>query len=203
MLSELLEYANTDPPPQDQQQVLATEQYLSALNKMFEKTLLGTKTKIFNPQGLAIQRLNEGFSYFEEWAEKLDSDGCFEDVVDCKSFISWQVCMYACMQHYLLLFTLLIQTWDLLRIMIYGFRGLVVDFLAAHPGYHINPRRINGSGIETLFGQLKHTTGGNLTGYSFETAKATLVTKRSIGHKSADDYRDTPLYIRQKPLRRK
>ena len=29
MLSELLEYANTDPPPQDQQQVLATEQYLA------------------------------------------------------------------------------------------------------------------------------------------------------------------------------
>ena len=73
--------------------------------------------------------------------------------------------MYACIQYYLLLFTLLIQTWDLLRIMIYGFHGLVVDFLAAHPGYHINPRRINGSGIETLFGQLKHTTGGNLTGY--------------------------------------
>ena len=105
MLSELLEYANTDPPPQDQQQVLATEQYLAALNKIFEKTLLGTKTKIFNPQGLAIQRLNEGFSYFEEWAEKLDSDGCFEDVVDCKSFISWQVCMYACMQHSFLLLT--------------------------------------------------------------------------------------------------
>lgn len=33
---------------------------------------------------------------------------------------------------------------------------------------------LNGSGIETLFGQLKHTTGGNLMGYSFETAKATL-----------------------------
>ena len=33
MLSELLEYANTDPPPQDQQQVLATEQYLAAQNR--------------------------------------------------------------------------------------------------------------------------------------------------------------------------
>lgn len=69
--------------------------------------------------------------------------------------------------------------------MIYGFRGLVLDFLSTHPGYHVNPRRINGGGIETLFGQLKHTTGGNLTGYSFEIAKATLVTKRSVqGQKS-------------------
>ena len=24
----------------------------------------------------------------------------------------------------------------------------------------INPRRVNGSGVETLFGQLKHATGG-------------------------------------------
>ena len=89
--------------------------------------------------------------------------------------------------------------------MIFGFRGLVQDFLSTHPGYHVNPRRVNGSGIETLFGQLKHTTGGNLTGYSFETAKATMVTKRSVqGQKSKqDDYRDTPLYIRQKTLRRK
>ena len=89
--------------------------------------------------------------------------------------------------------------------MIYGFRSLVLDFLSTHPGYHVNPRRVNGSGIETLFGQLKHTTGGNLTGYSFETAKATMVTKRSVqGQKSKqDDYRDTPLHIRQKTLRRK
>lgn len=96
------------------------------------------------------------------------------------------------------------QTWDLLRIMVYGFRGLVSNFLSTHPGYHVNPRRLNGSGIETLFGQLKHTTGGNLMGYSFETAKATLLTKRSVqGRKSADDYRDTPLYIRQQTLRQK
>ena len=97
-----------------------------------------------------------------------------------------------------------IQTWDLLRIMVYGFRGLVVDFLSSHPGYHINPRRVNGSGVETLFGQLKHTTGGNLTGYSYETGKATLLSRRSVhGRKSKDDYRDTPLYIRQSELRRK
>ena len=74
----------------------------------------------------------------------------------------------------------------------YGFKGLVVDFLSTHPGHHINPRRANGSSVETLFGQLMHTTSGNLTGHSYETAKATLLTKRQIqGEKRKDDYRNT------------
>lgn len=36
-----------------------------------------------------------------------------------------------------------------------GFKGLVVDFLASH--YFISPLRVNGSGIEIIFEQLKHT----------------------------------------------
>ena len=88
--------------------------------------------------------------------------------------------------------------------MVYGFRGLASDFLSSHPGHHINPRRVNGSGVETLFGQLKHTTGGNLTSCNYQTAKATMLTKRSIhGRKCKDDYRATPLCIRQPELRRK
>ena len=88
--------------------------------------------------------------------------------------------------------------------MVYGFRGLISDFLSSHPGYHVNPRRVNGSDVETLFGQLKHTTGGKLTGHSYETAKATLFTRRTVhGTKTKDDYRDTPLNMRQAELRRK
>lgn len=90
--------------------------------------------------------------------------------------------------------------------MFYGFRNLVIDFLAAHPsGYYINPRCVNGSGVETLFGQLKHTTS-NLTSCNYETAKATMLTKRSVypDHKGKQDgYRDTQLNIRQTQLRRK
>ena len=63
--------------------------------------------------------------------------------------------------------------------MVYGFKGLVEHFLSTHPGHHINPKRINGSGVETLFGQFKHTTSGNLTGHTYQTAKATLMTKRA------------------------
>lgn len=88
--------------------------------------------------------------------------------------------------------------------MVYGFKGLVADFLPTHPGHHICPKRVNGSGVETLFSQLKHTTSGNLTGHNYETAKATLLTKRMIhGSKTKDDYRSTPLNIRQSELKRK
>ena len=63
--------------------------------------------------------------------------------------------------------------------MVYGFKGLVEEFLTTHPGYHTNPKRVNGSAIETLFSQLKHTTSGHLTGANYEAAKATLDSKTS------------------------
>lgn len=86
----------------------------------------------------------------------------------------------------------------------YGFKGLVKDFLLRHPGYHINPRRVNGSAVETIFGQLKFITSGQLTSATYETAKASLLTKHTVhGTKTRDDYRDTKLFIRQTDLRRK
>ena len=83
----------------------------------------------------------------------------------------------------------------------YGFKGLVEDFLSTHPGYHINPKRVNGSAVETLFSQLKHTTGGNLTGVNYEPAMATLLTKRQT--KGKEDYRSASLYIAESELIRK
>lgn len=83
----------------------------------------------------------------------------------------------------------------------FGFRGLVEDFTAANPGYYINPKRVNGSAVETLFGQLKHTTSSNLTAANYETAKATLLTKTQS--KGQDSYRSTTLYLRQSDLSRK
>ena len=56
--SELLEYANMHPTPEDCLEVIATEKYLAALNNIFEKTLLGRKTRIFQPDGTSIQRLD-------------------------------------------------------------------------------------------------------------------------------------------------
>ena len=75
------------------------------------------------------------------------------------------------------------------------------DFLTTHQGYHINPKRVNGSAVETLFSQLKHTTGGHLSGVNYEAAKATLLTQKQS--KGKETYRSTSLYIAQSKLVRK
>ena len=75
------------------------------------------------------------------------------------------------------------------------------DFLSTHPGYHINPYRVNGSAVETLFSQLKHTSGGNLSAANYEASMATLLTKRQT--KGKNTYRSTSLHMRQLDLQRK
>ena len=77
-----MEYAKTDPPSQDSLEVLAAEGYLRALNNIFERTLLGKKTRIFQQDGTGMQRLDKGFSYFREWAQELVDIGVFESGVD-------------------------------------------------------------------------------------------------------------------------
>ena len=97
-----------------------------------------------------------------------------------------------------------LQTWDLLRVLWYGFKGLVSNILSRNPGHHINPRRVNGSAVETIFGQLKFITSGQLTSTTYETAKASLLTKHTVhGTKTKDDYINTKLFVRQTELKRK
>lgn len=82
----------------------------------------------------------------------------------------------------------------------FGFRGLVQDFTTTNPGYHINPKRVNGSAVETIFSQLKHTTSSNLTAANYESAKATLLIRAQS--KGKDAYRSATLYLRQSDLAR-
>ena len=97
----MLEFAINCTGP-ERQEVLATTKYLVALNKIFEQTLLGSKTRFFDYEGTGIQRLDEGFQYFKDWAEELVSSGEFDDGVDSKRFIVWQVCILAILMFYLM-----------------------------------------------------------------------------------------------------
>ena len=54
------------------------------------------------------------------------------------------------------------QTWDLLRLMYYGFKNLCGDFTSAHPGYTMYLECLNGSAIETFFSQVKQNVNGKL-----------------------------------------
>ncbi len=78
----------------------------------------------------------------------------------------------------------------------FGFKGLVEDFTSSNPGYFINPRRVNGSAVETIFGQLKHTTSSNLTAANYKMAKATLLTKSACVSQGNGDYRTAKLHLR-------
>ena len=53
-----------------------------------------------------MQRLEDGFSYFKEWAYELKKSGEFNSGVESKVFISWQVCSKQ--RHHIFIFTLLI-----------------------------------------------------------------------------------------------
>ena len=71
---------------------------------------------------------------------------------------------------------MLIQTWDLLRLMYYGFKQLCDSFTRQHGQYYVVPVRINGSVIESLFSRFKYDAGGNLSATNYESAISRLLT---------------------------
>ena len=90
--------------------------------------------------------------------------------------------------------------------MFYGFKSLCNDFLAAHPGYTINPVRLNGSAVETLFSQVKHATSGHLSSCNYATARSSVITRGTIHgalRRHQGDYRSAPLYVRRDALQKK
>ena len=88
-----------------------------------------------------------------------------------------------------------------MRLYWYGFKGYSEEFFKLHPNYYILPLRANRSAIETVFSQLKHSSRGTLTGVTYGSARAQLVTKRNIhGPHVAEQYRDAPLYIQESEL---
>ncbi len=100
-----------------------------------------------------------------------------------------------------------LQTWDLLRVMHYGFKALCTDFLTRHPGYRISPHDVNGSVVETVFGQMRQVSQHNLSAANYAWTRGSLLTKWSLTGKrkgkASDDYRQAPLYMRQSDLIRK
>ena len=73
-----------------------------------------------------------------------------------------------------------IQTWDLLEIMYWEFKGLCEDFLAAHPRHLISPLHVNGSAVESVFSCLKFITGGNLASNNHPSALTAFATQRDV-----------------------
>ena len=88
-----------------------------------------------------------------------------------------------------------------MRICWHEFREYCRQHLREHPGTFISPIRANGSAIETIFSQLKHASGGSLTAVTYQSARAQLLTKRSVhGTQVRDEYRAAPVYVKESEL---
>lgn len=80
MLAELYSHANPDegPRPRDAQSVMATHNYLAAVQKIFEDGLLCSKrdgsSKIRDMQAPVLRNLQEGFDFFKDWWIQLDDE---------------------------------------------------------------------------------------------------------------------------------
>ncbi len=100
------EYARSSPTPKDAKSVEAMIQYLEALNKLFEKSLLGRKVNVYKTEGTTLSRMSEGFNFFAEWAQKSTKGVSTEDgkqqaiaskeSTKDRNFLAWQVnkCVY-------------------------------------------------------------------------------------------------------------
>ncbi len=173
--------------PPDYDSVNQTRRYLKACNLLFEQGFLSHKT-IKAPNDQPMVNIENGYQFFVDWYSALEGPGFNPTNSLERRFISW-------------------QTWDLLRVCVYGFQSFCSDFLQRHPGYYITPMKWNGSAVETLFSQFKQIAGNKLDSTNYSTARKAFLTKRLVhGHKASaavKGYRDTPLYARDMPLRKK
>ena len=192
VLRELQSYLDTDEchNRNDNQSVTQCLQYLQACNKLFENGFLSHEL-IRDMQSPVLLNIQEGFSFFSNWFESLEADGrpfCPTNSLE-RRFLAW-------------------QTWDLLRICLYGFRAFCDDFLTRHGDmYYVTPLKWNGSAVETLFSQFKSITGGKLDSTNYATARKMFLARRdALGHRpsaAVAGYRNVPLYVAQTPLARR
>ena len=120
-------------------------------------------------------------------------------------FVGHKLLVHNILLQFSMLYLLCMQTWDLHRIMYYGFKAFATDYLGRHPRYYINPHDVNGSVIETIFSQMRHTAQQNLTASNYAWTRASLLSKWSLSGKRGkrDDYRKQPLHFKQTELRRR
>ena len=147
-----------------------------------------SQKRITTDNQTVLDNIENGFSFFTDWYRALEPHGLQPSSCQERRFLAW-------------------QTWDLLRVCVYGFNAFCQNFLRRHPHYYILPLKWNGSAVETLFSQFKRAAGGKLDSTNYATAREAYLLKRDAhGHrasKAAHGYRDVPLYVREAPLCRR
>ena len=135
--------------------------YLLVCNNIFERGLLSSDKITAGDQSI-LEHIDKGYKYFEDWWDSLNAEGDFRPKsTEEKRFISW-------------------QTWDLLRVTVFDFRGFVNQFLTQNSDYYVHPLKINGSAAETLFSQFRFETNCKLTSINYASARSRILMKKGI-----------------------
>jgi hypothetical protein len=173
VLCELFDHGNSNNI--DSNATMETYTYLKACSDLFENGLL-SKTPIYDMESPVIKNIRRGFEYFENWCNEVYDKHCNDPVAKTKHFLAW-------------------QTWDLLRICVYGAQSLIHDFVSRNPGYFVVLSRINGSVVESLFSQLKYAASGKLSSVNYSTARRAVMTSKNVHGElpSNSDYRNENL----------
>uniref|UniRef100_A0A1X7UVZ7 Uncharacterized protein n=1 Tax=Amphimedon queenslandica TaxID=400682 RepID=A0A1X7UVZ7_AMPQE len=110
-----------------------------------------------------ICSINKGYQFFTKWIDQilLNNPDFEHGGATQKKFLAW-------------------QTFDLLRIDVYGIRAFCKHFLDKHPRYYISPMHLSGSAVESLFGQFKYSSGGKLDAANYSIARATCMVKQVV-----------------------
>lgn len=86
-----------------------THAYLSTCNLLFERGFM-CKKPVFDELSPVLESIETGFKYFETWLNEIKAcNAQFTLTATHSQFLSW-------------------QTYDLLRVCIFGIRGLIRDF---------------------------------------------------------------------------
>ena len=98
-------------PPYDQANVQQTHEYLRACNMLFENGFL-SHDKIRDENADVLTSIQEGYSFFPRWYEAIEPHDFQPTSSLERRFLAW-------------------QTWDLLRVSVYGFNTFCRDFSSA------------------------------------------------------------------------
>lgn len=163
----------------------ATGNFLENCSQIFEYGILSSNTVRQNNQTV-LDNIMNGQRFLENWLTSvIRTNRDFKaGSATQKTFLAW-------------------QTWDLQRIMVYGFSAFAQDFFTKYGNdFFISPKRFNGSAIETLFSQFKFITNSKLSAANYAQARAAYLMRVDIHgrHHGEADYRNVPLYLRQHNL---
>lgn len=185
VIAELKEHKGTLPPESPKfHETENTIKYLSALHSIFEQGFL-CHEKIHSSEANVLKRIEHGLHFFTEWYEKLrlTSDFCPSSPRE-KRFLGW-------------------QTFDLLRLSLCGLKTLCNNYFSAtnDNDHYIIPFRVNGSAIESVFGQVRQKTQGKATSLSYAPALKKLQVEGNLKpfkkrcKNDEDFYRNDELFL--------